>query len=219
MPDTFSPNLAVRLPQTGAYNNTWGSTLNSDTFTLLDEAIAATSDINLGAVTTYAFPPMTPGGTSISRSLALIFAGATSGPVTATLDPTIVSKFYVIENLTANSMTFTYGGAGRTASLQPNEFGLVYADGTDVDLFSVQSEGHGGVALVNRGGTGASTVAGIISVLGLAAIATSGSATNLIAGTVPNARLPNVGLMPGVTIEADPGGTPSGSPGQIFFLY
>lgn len=85
--------------------------------------------------------------------------------------------------------------------------------------------------------------------LGLAWIASSGNADDLVAGTVPaarfpstlpalnganltnlnasqlasgtvaNARLPNVGSMPGVTIQSDPGGTPSGSPGQIFFLY
>lgn len=45
------------------------------------------------------------------------------------------------------------------------------------------------------------------------------NASNLASGTVPNARLPNIGSMPGVTIASDPGGTPSGSAGQIFFYY
>ncbi len=40
-----------------------------------------------------------------------------------------------------------------------------------------------------------------------------------LSGTVPNAHLPNIGSMPGVTITADPGTTPSGSPGQIFLYY
>jgi hypothetical protein len=48
---------------------------------------------------------------------------------------------------------------------------------------------------------------------------TSLNASNLASGTVANARLPNIGSMPGVTIAADPGGTPSGSPGQVFWYY
>lgn len=47
----------------------------------------------------------------------------------------------------------------------------------------------------------------------------SANAGNLSAGSVPNARLPNIGSMPGVTIAADPGTTPTGSPGQMFFYY
>jgi hypothetical protein len=51
------------------------------------------------------------------------------------------------------------------------------------------------------------------------AIATAADASNLSSGTVPNAQLPNIGLMPGVIIQADPGGTPTGPPGTIWFFY
>jgi len=45
-------------------------------------------------------------------------------------------------------------------------------------------------------------------------------ATNLFnVGTVPNSHLPNVASGPGVTIQADPGGTPSGAAGSIWFYY
>jgi hypothetical protein len=40
-----------------------------------------------------------------------------------------------------------------------------------------------------------------------------------LSGTVPNSHLPNVGLMPGVVIQADPGGTPSGAPGTMYLYY
>ncbi len=43
--------------------------------------------------------------------------------------------------------------------------------------------------------------------------------SQITSGTVAAARLPNVGTMPGVTIQADPGGTPSGSVGQLFLYY
>lgn len=45
------------------------------------------------------------------------------------------------------------------------------------------------------------------------------NAASQLSGTVPNAHLPNIGSMPGVTIAADPGTAPSGSAGQIFFYY
>jgi len=45
------------------------------------------------------------------------------------------------------------------------------------------------------------------------------NAASQLNGTVPNSHLPNIGNMPGVTIAADPGTTPSGSPGQMFLYY
>jgi hypothetical protein len=45
------------------------------------------------------------------------------------------------------------------------------------------------------------------------------NAASQLNGTVPNTHLPNVGSMPGVTIAADPGTVPSGSPGQVFEYY
>jgi hypothetical protein len=42
-------------------------------------------------------------------------------------------------------------------------------------------------------------------------------ASQITSGTVANARLPNPGVGPGVTIAADPGTTPSGAPGAIFY--
>jgi hypothetical protein len=47
----------------------------------------------------------------------------------------------------------------------------------------------------------------------------SANASNLNSGFVANARLPNIGSMPGVVIAADPGTTPVGNPGQMFFYF
>jgi hypothetical protein len=38
-------------------------------------------------------------------------------------------------------------------------------------------------------------------------------------GTVAAARLPKIGSLTGITIQADPGGTPSGAAGDMFFYY
>jgi hypothetical protein len=76
-----------------------------------------------------------------------------------------------------------------------------------------------GTVAIGNGGTGATNAISARSNLGLAAVAASGSASDLSSGTVANARLPNIASMPGVTIQSDPGGTPSGSAGQMFFYY
>lgn len=48
---------------------------------------------------------------------------------------------------------------------------------------------------------------------------TSLNGSNISSGTVAAARLPFIGNLGGITVLADPGGTPSGSPGQMFFYY
>lgn len=45
------------------------------------------------------------------------------------------------------------------------------------------------------------------------------NAANISSGTIPTARIPNLLTLTGVTIQSDPGGTPSGTYGQIFFYY
>jgi hypothetical protein len=45
------------------------------------------------------------------------------------------------------------------------------------------------------------------------------AASQMVSGTISNSRLPNVGVMPGVTIASDPGGTPTGAAGAIFLYY
>lgn len=43
--------------------------------------------------------------------------------------------------------------------------------------------------------------------------------SNISSGTVAAARLPLIGNLAGITLEADPGGTPSGAPGDMFLYY
>ena len=49
MADSYTTFLQVRLPATGAYNNTWGATLNSDALNLLDTAITGYTLLNTNA--------------------------------------------------------------------------------------------------------------------------------------------------------------------------
>jgi hypothetical protein len=60
---------------------------------------------------------------------------------------------------------------------------------------------------------------GAAAFVGSGAGLTSINGGNISAGTVAAARLPFIGNLAGITVQADPGGTPSGSPGQMFFYY
>lgn len=56
-------------------------------------------------------------------------------------------------------------------------------------------------------------------VLVASAVTDTTNATNITSGVLPNGRLSNIANSAGFTIVADPGGTPTGTFGQIFAYY
>lgn len=151
MADTYSPNLRVRLPETGQYANTWGTTLNSDALTLLDQAIAGQKAINIGAAVTYSLAALTNGAAADSRYFSLLFSGSPAGAVTVTVPASVTKKIYLVDNQTGQTLTFTYGGAG-TVTLGVGERRFVWCDGTNcygVTSTATDSLALGGVVAAN----------------------------------------------------------------------
>lgn len=138
MADTFSTNIKVRLPQTGAYNNTWGSVLNADALNLLDDAITGQSAITLSG-TTYSLPALANGVDADSRSFCLRFTGAPGSAVTVTVPATVTKKFYLVDNACGQSITLTYVGSTTTATIANGEKRFVWCDGTDCFAPSAQA--------------------------------------------------------------------------------
>ena len=132
MADSYSTFLQVRLPATGAYNNTWGSTLNSDALSLLDVAIAGWTTVGIGGATTYSLPALTAGSASTSRYFSIMFTGTPPSTVVVTVPGSVTGKMYLIDNQTGQPMTFTYGGAGGTATVANGEARLLWCDGSNV---------------------------------------------------------------------------------------
>lgn len=152
MADSFTTFLQVRLPATGAYNNTWGATLNSDALNLLDTAITGWSAVNIGSATGYNLPAMTQGAASLARYFSITFVGTATSPVTVTLPPSVVGKQYLINNQTGQTLTFTYGGSGTTVTLQIGVLQFIWCDGTNVSFPAAganSAEELGGVPAAN----------------------------------------------------------------------
>lgn len=133
MADSFTTFLQVRLPATGAYNNTWGATLNSDALNLLDTAITGWTAVDIGTATSYSLPAMTQGAASIARYFSIYLVGTPASPVTVTVPSSVVGKQYLINNQTGQTVTFTYGASGATCTLEAGALQFVWCDGTNCD--------------------------------------------------------------------------------------
>lgn len=131
MSDTFTTNLKVRLPETGQYFNSWGTTLNSDAIELLDEAIAGQAIVPIGTSTAYSLAAMSQGATSESRMFSLLFAGTPGGAVTVTVPGSVTKKFYLATNATGQAITMKYS-ASTGAVIADGDKVLLWCDGTEV---------------------------------------------------------------------------------------
>lgn len=130
MADTFSGFLKIRLPQTGAYNNTWGAVLNSDALNFLDKSITGQAGIALSGLT-YSLAALGNGTDSESRAFCLQFTGVPGGAVTVTVPTTVIKKFYLVDNQCGQQITFTYSGSTSTVVVPVATKQLIWCDGTN----------------------------------------------------------------------------------------
>lgn len=131
MADSFSTFLQVRLIATGAYNNTWGATLNSDSINLLDPAICGWTVVNVGSATAFSLPALTAGAASVSRFFSLLFTGSPAGQVTVTVPASVPGKMYLVNNQTGQTLLFTYSGSSSTTTVAAGEIRLIWCDGSN----------------------------------------------------------------------------------------
>jgi hypothetical protein len=131
MADSYTTFLQVRLPATGAYNNTWGATLNSDALNLLDTAITGWTVVAIGSATVYSLPALTSGVASPSRYFSLLFTGTPAAQVTVTLPSSIPGKMFLVNNQTGQTLLFTYAGSSSTTTVNTGEIRLIWADGSN----------------------------------------------------------------------------------------
>jgi hypothetical protein len=130
--DSFTTFLQVRLPATGAYNNVWGATLNSDALNLLDTSITGWTVVNIASVVAFSLPALTPGSVSVSRFFSLLFTGTPPSQCTVTIPTSVPGKMYLINNQTGQPLLFTYATSTSTTTVANGEIRLIWCDGSNV---------------------------------------------------------------------------------------
>ena len=207
MASSFTINKHIEEPASGDFVNAWASPVNAN-WTLIDTALGGTTTISVTGVAA--------GGYALTlaqyQPLNIEFTGSFSANISYFI-PTGVGGIWSVSNNTtpvgAPVLEF-FIAAGNGIALPPGR-SLIVSDGADVFLaqtltFSRLTD------MISNGQVPQSAVTQWQSALSI-------SGAQITSGTVPNAHLPNPGVGPGVTIAADPGTTPTGAAGQIFYYF
>jgi hypothetical protein len=217
-----TPNKNLIEPANGSFTNDWDVPVNSN-WTSIDTALGGNSVINVTGVTagTYALtnaqyePPN------------IVFEGTISGNLVYVL-PAGVGGIWTANNITTGAFTITFAIGGGTGPVILQGFrSLVVSDGANVGLADTSAP-----AQAQANAQAFATAADAVVLSSAESFASSAAATaqsnaeafarngsNINAGTVSAANLPLIGNLGGVTIQADPGGTPTGVAGDMFFYY
>ena len=210
-PNYTTNNIDLALIGNGNDTGAWDVPVNAN-FTAIDNALGGSVII-----------PVPNGATMVTLTLAqysnryISFTGTLSANViyqlpVGTGTPThsaSVSGVWIINNSTGGSYTLTFASAtGSYKVITPGagQTALIYVSPTgDIEWGDTQYANAQAAAAQAAAITSANN--------------TSANAAHLSSGTVPNAQLPNLGSMPGVTIRSNPGTVPTGSAGDIWFYY
>jgi len=202
MPTSYTPILKLALPANGELSGTWGTVVNDNVTSMIEEAIAGQASVsswsaNAATITT------ANGTTSAGRAMMLDLSGTLTAAGTLTV-PT-ANKMFIVKNGTTGGFAVTVKMATGTGVSVPNGTTMiVYADGTnviraagDVDLNSAQTLTNKTLNLANNtvtgtlpvanGGTGTTTSTGSGSVV----LSTSPSLTSPVLGTPTSGTLTN----------------------------
>lgn len=130
MPTAFSNLLRLALQATGENSDTWGVIANTNTFEIIEDAVAGIATIN---VTTGNTTLTTANGTTDQARMAVLkFTGSPVANLTVTIPSTVSKTYFVINAIsTAYTITFTTG-SGTTVTIPQNKNLMIGCDGTNV---------------------------------------------------------------------------------------
>jgi hypothetical protein len=189
MTTAYTSLLGLALPVTGELSGTWGDTVNNSITSLLDSAVAGTTNVSTDADVTLT---TTTGAANTAREAILLFSGARTALRTITAPAQ--SKVYTVINATTGGYSVKLVGAGPTTgvTIVAGESAVCAWNGSDF------------VKVSNTGGTASFvdlTVSGNLTLSGGTAngvlylngskIATSGSALTFNASTLAIATAAN----------------------------
>lgn len=219
-----TPNKNLIEPANGSFTNDWDVPVNAN-WTSIDAAFGGNTIINITGLApgTYALT------VSQYQPPNIVFTGTLTASVTFAL-PVGVGGVWSVKNSTTGAFNIIFGvtGGGQVAIPQGGLRSIVISDGAFDTGFADSAQIAGAIVTAEAFATAADAVVlASAESFASAASATAQSnaqifaknANNINTGTVGAAFLPLAGNLSGITIQADPGGTPSGSPGDIFYYY
>ena len=226
MPSSYTTSKSIEQPTNGSYNDDWNLPVNAN-WAIIDQAFGGTTTISVTGVS----------GPTINLTLPqyqppnIEFSGTLSANLTYSL-PSGVGGIWSIFNATTGAFTLSIASASGGVVIPQFPVGrsLIVSDGAFAG-FADQAPAAAAQAAAEAFATSAASTAqsnaetfaenasnlssGTVALARLPAL----PASQITSGTIANALLPNVAAGPGVIIQADPGTTPSGTFGDIFFYY
>lgn len=192
MPSTYSSNLGIELPEDGELDGLWGDVVNTN-MEIIDRAINGSVTLSLSG--TSSTLTTTDGTTSDGQYKLLVLGGSPSGTHTITISPNDAQKIYFVRNTTAQSVVFTQGSGG-DVTIATGDSGIIYSNGggsgaavvnltNDFAMSSVKITGGSITGItdlaVADGGTGVSTLTGIVKGNGTSAFSAAVVGTDYLA--------------------------------------
>ena len=163
MSSTYTSRLRLVKQGDGDNPNTWGTVLNDGMISLVDDAIAGYTTVELGAAATVTLSAIDGAG-DVPRNAFLELKGSVGGSNnTISMIIPAQSKSYVINNkvsanTTASDVVKIKTASGTGYTIPFGAIGLVICDGTSVFSTNVTGQGFGTAASADLG-TGADNVA------------------------------------------------------------
>jgi hypothetical protein len=132
MATQYTPTLKLALPVTGELSGTWGTVVNDNITSMIEQAIAGLSTINTWTTNS---PTLTTANGTTSESRCAILVAATGGGAPTAAAEIIcpaAAKLYVVQNTTSYAVTLkTSAGTGVAVAAGNTLF--LFCDGTNVN--------------------------------------------------------------------------------------
>lgn len=130
MATTYTPALRLSKPANGDLVGTWGTTVNNEITTLIEQALTGNTTVAITSGVDYTLTA-NDGATDESRKAILNCTGALS--VAGVVICPAANKMYAVLNNTTGGYKVTLKtAAGTGVDVQPGATALVYCDGTNV---------------------------------------------------------------------------------------
>jgi hypothetical protein len=206
-----TPNKSINVPAHGSFSNDWDVPVNAS-WNIIDQAFGGVTAISVTGVLTdqvLSLAQYTPPNIEITGTLSAELAYFV---------PANVGGIWSVYNNTNGAFPLVFGYETSYTIIPVNERAFFVGDGTTMSLASTyvpnveESAVLAWQAAIAIQGTQIQSVVPVGVIPGL-------PGSQITSGTVAAARLPLAGTLPGITIQADPGTTPSGTYGDVFYFY